>query len=119
MHNPRTNPGPEAPAVRRWGIRLGLAIVVAIALGYLPGAVLRRDPRAVKIEQQLRRLDQDARNLTLENAALAREVEALRSDVGAIEEHARTDLGMVYPDEVVFRIRADPALQEVPLGGSR
>ena len=107
VHNPRSNPGPEAPAVRRWGIRLGLALVVAIALGYLPSEVLRRDPRAVKIEQQLRRLDQEARDLAAANAALTREVEALRSDVGAIEEHARSDLGMVYPDEVVFRIRAE------------
>jgi len=81
--------------------------VVAIALGYLPSEVLRRDPRLVKIEQQLRRLDQEARDLAAANAALTREVEALRSDVGAIEEHARSDLGMVYPDEVVFRIRAE------------
>lgn len=27
----------EAPALRRWGVRLGLALVVAIAIGYVPG----------------------------------------------------------------------------------
>lgn len=81
--------------------------MVAIVLGYLPSEVLRRDPRAVKIDQQLRHLDQEARDLGSANAALAREIEALRGDVGAIEDHARADLGMVYPDEVVFRIRAE------------
>jgi cell division protein FtsB len=94
-----------APAVRRWGMRLGLAIVVAIALGYLPGQVLRRDPRAVKLRVQLDQLEADARELDATNAALARDLAALRSDVGAIENRARADLGMVYPDEVVMRVR--------------
>ncbi len=95
----------EAPALRRWGVRLGLAVVVAIAIGYLPGQALRRDPRAVKLEQQLEELRAHARELATGNAALARDVEALRSDVRAIEDRARADLGMVYPDEVVLQVR--------------
>jgi len=96
-----------APALRRWGTRLGLALVVAIAIGYVPGEALRRDPRAVKLEQQLHQLEADARELATGNAALAREIEALRTDVGAIEDRARADLGMVYPDEVVLRVRTE------------
>ncbi len=92
------------PALRRWATRLVLAIVVAILIGYLPGEALRRDPRAVKLEGQVQTLETDAQNLAAGNAALAREVEALRTDVGAIEDHARADLGMVYPDEVVLRV---------------
>jgi|SRR6516225_6892355 cell division protein FtsB len=95
----------EAPALRRWAVRLGLALVVAIAIGYLPGQVLRRDPRALKLEQQLDELHAHARELAAGNAALARDVEALRTDIGAIEDRARADLGMVYPDEVVLQVR--------------
>ena len=95
-----------APALRRWATRLGLAIVVAILIGYLPGEALRRDPRAVKLEAQVRQLDTEARDLAAGNAALAREIEALRTDVGAIEDHARADLGMVYPDEIVLRVQS-------------
>lgn len=95
-----------APALRRWFARLGLALVVAIAIGYLPGEALRRDPRAAVLDEQLHGLDNEARELALGNAALAREVEALRTDVGAIEGRARADLGMVYPDEVVLRVEA-------------
>jgi cell division protein FtsB len=95
----------EAPAIRRWGMRLGLALVVAILIGYLPGQVLRRDPRAVKLEQQLAELRAHAKELGASNAALARDVEALRTDVGAIEDRARADLGMVYPDEVVMQVK--------------
>ncbi len=92
------------PALRRWATRLALALVVAVSIGYLPGEALRRDPRAEKLERQLQQLESDAQVLAAGNAALAREVEALRSDVGAIEDHARADLGLVYPDEVVLRV---------------
>lgn len=95
----------EAPALRRWSVRLGLAVVVAIAIGYLPGQALRRDPRSVKLEQQLEELRAHARELAAGNAALARDVDALRSDVRAIEDRARADLGMVYPDEIVLQVR--------------
>ena len=110
----------EAPALRRWGMRLGLALIVAIAIGYLPGQALRRDPRAVKLEQQLDELRAHAREVAAGNAVLARDVEALRTDVHAIEDRARADLGMVYPDEVVLRVRRAPeidpakALQDPP-----
>lgn len=97
------------PALRRWLARLGLAIVIAALIGYVPGQVLRRDPRAEKLERQLQDLEAEARELAVRNTALFRDVEALRTDVGAIENRARADLGMVYPDEVVIRVRHDEA----------
>jgi cell division protein FtsB len=109
-----------APPLRRWMTRLGLAIVVAIAIGYLPGELLRRDPRSAKLERSLEDMRKESRELAAQNQALYREVEALRSDVGAIEARARADLGMVYPDEVVLRVRRAPeidpakALQDPP-----
>lgn len=97
------------PAIRRWGARVGLALVVAIGIGYLPGQVLRRDPRTVKLNAQLDELDTEAKDLAATNAALIRDIEALRNDVGAIEDRARADLGMVYPDEVVLRVKGTPS----------
>ncbi|HEY5921779.1 MAG TPA: septum formation initiator family protein [Kofleriaceae bacterium] len=100
-----------APPLRRWLTRLGLALVVAIVIGYVPGQLMRRDPRAAKLTDQLDTLHAEAGELAAQNAALYREVNALRTDVGAIEDRARGDLGMVYPDEVVLRVRreVDPA----------
>ena len=92
------------PAVRRWTARLGLAVIVAIVIGYLPGQVLSRDPRTAKLEAQLDQLAAEERALTAHNAALARRIEALKTDVGAIEDRARADLGMTYPDEIVIRL---------------
>ena len=96
------------PALRRWGARLGLALIVAIGIGYLPSQALRRDPRTIKLRAQIDELDAEARELAVHNAALYRDIEALKTDVGAIEDRARADLGMVYPDEIVLRI-APPA----------
>lgn len=86
--------------------------MIAIAIGYVPGQVARRDPRAGKLEAQIEELTAEAREVATRNAALRRDIAALRSDVRAIEDRARTDLGMVYPDEVVLRI--EPSEPEAP-----
>lgn len=92
------------PAARRWTARAALAIVVAAVIGYVPAQVLRRDPRSAKLEAQISELDVEAKQLAARNAELVREIEALRNDVAAIENRARADLGMVYPDEIVLRV---------------
>lgn len=93
------------PALRRWGARFGLALIVAIGIGYLPGQALREDPRTVKLHGQIEELDTEAKQLVESNAALMRDIEAMKTDVGAIEDRARADLGMVYPNEVVLRVQ--------------
>jgi cell division protein FtsB len=107
------------PALRRWLTRFGLALVVAIAIGYVPGQLMRRDPRAEQLSAQLDAAREEASKLAARNAVLYREVNALRTDVGAIEDRARGDLGMVYPDEVVLRVRRDPAEPAPVKGASR
>jgi outer membrane murein-binding lipoprotein Lpp len=96
------------PAFRRWGCRLGLAVGIAIGIGYVPAQVARRDPRAGRLEAQIEQLTAEAREIAAKNAALRREIAALRSDIGAIEDRARADLGMVYPDEIVLRLPQAP-----------
>ena len=96
------------PAFRRWSARLGLAFVVAVAIGYLPGQVLRTDPRTAKLDAQLAEIAAEAKVLEAKNAALMRDIEALKTDVGAVEARARADLGMVYPDEIVLRVVKEP-----------
>ena len=92
-----------------------LAIVVAVAIGYLPGEILRRDPRSAKLEAQLQELDVESRELVERNATLARQIKALKTDVRAVEDRARSDLGMVYPDEIVIRVQGVKQLT----GGAR
>jgi cell division protein FtsB len=102
-----------APPVRRWLVRLGLAVVVAVAIGYMPGQLLTRDPRAARLEHQLAEERDKAHVLAAEIAVGMREVQALRTDIGAIEDRARADLGMVYPDEIVFKVQRDEPVAPV------
>ena len=101
------------PAIRRWSARFALAVLIAIAIAYLPGQVVRRDPRAEKLEVQIEQLTAEAREVAARNATMRRQIAALRSDIGAIENRARADLGMVYPDEIVLRLER-PKVSEAP-----
>jgi outer membrane murein-binding lipoprotein Lpp len=104
------------PAFRRWGVRFVLAIGIAIAIGYVPSQVARRDPRAGRLEAQIDQLTAEGREVAAKNAELRRQIAALRSDVAAVEDHARADLGMVYPDEIVLRLPQAPDAADAPEG---
>jgi hypothetical protein len=101
-----------APATRRWGRRMMLAVVVAIAIGYLPAQVLARDPRAPGLLLQVDGLEQEILVVERHNRQMLREIEALRVDVSTIETRARVDLGMVYPQEMVLRRTGDARRQD-------
>ncbi len=85
-----------------WLIPFAMLVVaiVAVPLRILADEGLPRY-RALQAEQ----VDLDAQNdrLRREVRALQRDVEALRSDPGAIERIARDELGMVRPGEVIFQ----------------
>lgn len=93
-----------APATRRWGTRLALALAVAILIGYVPAQVLARDPRTSNLRRQVQELEQQISQVEAQNLSMLREIEALRSDVSSIERRARIELGMVYPHELVLRV---------------
>jgi cell division protein FtsB len=89
------------PALRRWSVRLVLATVVAMLIAWVPAG---DDDRATRLRDQLDALRTEAATLRVKNARLAGEVDALRTDPAAIESHARDELGMVYPGELVLRL---------------
>jgi cell division protein FtsB len=59
-------------------------------------------------------LEREIVQLTLNNAALAEEVRAFRTDPGRIEAIAREELGLVKPGEVVYEFRAAPGPSPSP-----
>lgn len=60
---------------------------------------------------------QQAENLRLQqrNEALAAEVENLKSGEAAVEERARSELGMVKPGETFYRVIEDGGAQANPV----
>jgi cell division protein FtsB len=97
------------PAWRRWATRVGLALAVAVAIAYVPYRLTGGgDDRVLRLRAQLADTRTELRKLEAANARLLREIDGLRQDVGAIEDRARDELGMVYPGELVLRVAQRP-----------
>jgi cell division protein FtsB len=92
------------PAWRRWATRILIAAAIALAVAYVPWRVSGGGSPADKLHGQLAHIRDEERALETENARMAREIEALKTDPHAIEQHARDDLGMIYPGELVMTI---------------
>jgi cell division protein FtsL len=57
-----------------------------------------------RTKQEIEKVQQDIARLNKENAELAEEVQALRTDPNKIEAIARDGLGLAKPGEVIIRI---------------
>lgn len=106
VHAASPAPPSVAGRVTRWGLRLGVIVALAWAIGYLPLQLFGERGLA-----QYRRLKQERIELRVRNRKLAAEirqmrlqVERLREDDVFLEKAAREDLGMVRKGELVFVI---------------
>ena len=89
----------------RW---MGLLLVVLVALLALLQARLwtgQGGHRSVAaLQAQVRQQTRENAGLEQRNAALAAEVEDLKSGEAAVEERARGELGMIKPGETFYRV---------------
>lgn len=87
-------------------MRMALATALAIALAYLPYRLLDNASarKAQELREQYQRAVAGSRVLAEENERLRYQTEALKSDVSAIEDIAREELGMVRPGEIILRL---------------
>lgn len=60
------------------------------------------------LQQEIGQLEKELVNLRERNRALQAEVEDLRSGVSAIEERARSELGMIKQGEIFYQVIDDP-----------
>jgi len=96
------------PVWRRWATRVALALAVAVVIAYVPYRITGGgDDRTERLRDQLEDARAESSRLEVANSRLLREIDALSRDVGAIEDRARDELGMVYPGELVLRV-GDP-----------
>jgi cell division protein FtsB len=96
---------------RLWGLRLAAALLLAGAIAYMPYHLLGSTSGAQleRMEHELGRVRGDIAARKADNVDLRRDIEALGSEPGAIEDIARRDLGMVRPGEVILRFEQGPA----------
>jgi cell division protein FtsB len=69
--------------------------------------------RVWEIDQQIRAQREANRQLQARNAALEAEVRDLKVGLEAVEERARSELGMIRQDEIFFQV-----LEPVPAAGA-
>lgn len=84
-----------------------LLLVLALLLGWLQYKLwLGQGGHGQVVELRAQVSAQQAENLRLQqrNEALAAEVEDLKSGEAAVEERARSELGMVKPGETFYRV---------------
>lgn len=102
-------------AGKRW-LQL-LLVLLAVLFGYLQYGLWgseggRRSVAA--LEAQVRQQARDNAGLQQRNDALAAEVEDLKSGEEAVEERARSELGMIKPGETFYRVVTPSDATSVP-----
>jgi cell division protein FtsB len=103
---------------KTWAGRLAAAAMVALVLAYVPYHVYARSglARTIALRRDLAALTTRNRELAAENERLARDADALRDDLAAIERVARVELGWVRPGEIVVDLGGEPGRSP---GGAR
>ncbi len=89
-----------------------LAALVALQLKLWFGAGGRGEVEA--LQAAVRQQEEENALLRQRNAALAAEVEDLKTGTAAVEERARSELGMIKPGEIYYRVVEPPAAAEPP-----
>ena len=88
--------------------RLGILLVLLLALlGWLQYRLWfgnGGEREVADLQAQVQRQARDNTGLRERNAALAAEVQDLKSGEAAVEERARSELGMIRPGETFYRV---------------
>jgi len=83
---------------------LKFAALAALVLAVLSALDARGFRRAARMREQVEALRRNNRQLSEDNAALTREIQAQRVDLRATERAVREELGYVRPGELVFQV---------------
>ena len=108
-HRPITRrAGDRSP--RLWAVRIGAAVALAAAIALMPYHLVGgpSGSQLDRVRADLARTREETAILRERNAELRREIHALRSQPGFIEDIARRELGMVRPGELILRIEGPP-----------
>ena len=89
------------------GILVALIVLIQYPLWFGRGGWLR----VWEVDQEVSAAREANRKLEARNASLAAEVRDLKTGTEAIEERARSELGMIRGDEVFFQIE-EPAAKK-------
>lgn len=87
-------------------ISIALTVTCSLVLFYSDQGLMRL--RHLKDEKS--KLESVNSDLREENRRLVNRIKRVKSDAGYIEDEARRKLGLIRPDEVIYRLREEPDL---------
>ncbi|HSR66156.1 MAG TPA: cell division protein FtsB [Xanthomonadaceae bacterium] len=101
------------------GLRIIVLLLVALLawLQYRLWAGAGSEREVAALRAQVERQAHDNAGLRQRNDALAAEVEDLKSGEAAVEERARSELGMIKPGETFYRVVEAPQPAPPPASG--
>lgn len=99
----RFTPSSDRPPLRRHLKLVAFLFLVLVAVSVMGNRGL---VRLYQMQRDKAALGREIDRLSAANAALAGEVQALRTDPGRVEGIAREELGLVKPGELVFEFQA-------------
>ena len=113
---PSSRSSADADTLMRTRAFWPVLVLLLVLLGWLQyrlwfGGGGEREVEA--LQQQVNQQARDNAGLRQRNEALAAEVEDLKSGEAAVEERARSELGMIKPGETFYRV-VDPQPQPAP-----
>ncbi len=120
MDAPNQKPVPLRKRMLAWAQQLwrpaGTVVAVGLALLLAWHAIEGRHGLSVWQQKRAedRALQQEIKNLELENAEMRQQIQRLQSDPDAIEREAREKLHYAKPGEVIYTLPAQPQTQEEP-----
>jgi len=103
----------------------GLAVLLVLLLALLGWLQYRLwfgnggEREVAALQAQVQRQARDNAGLKQRNAALAAEVQDLKSGEAAVEERARSELGMIKPGETFYRVVEPQSSAAEPSGDVR
>ena len=98
------------------GLRIVLLVLVALLvwLQYRLWVGAGSEREVAALRAQVERQARDNAGLRQRNDALAAEVEDLKSGEAAVEERARSELGMIKPGETFYRVVEPTSASSAP-----
>ena len=98
------------------GLRIIVVVLVALLawLQYRLWAGEGSEREVAALRAQVERQAHDNQGLRQRNDALAAEVDDLKSGEAAVEERARSELGMIKPGETFYRVVDPPQSAQSP-----
>jgi cell division protein FtsB len=83
---------------------LAVVVVLGLILAYSDHGLMRLR----ELQQKKQKIEADNEKLREENRRLLHQIERIKTDPRYIEDEARKKLGLIRPDETIYRLKEEP-----------